>query len=90
VIVGASFDTPEDNKLFADEQGFPFRLLGDVDRSVGDAYGIKRGDDEPYPDFPKRVTFLIDPDGVIRRVYEVKDVHAHPGEVLEDLIALRG
>ena len=36
MIVGASFDTPADNKQFADAEGFPYRLLSDHDRSVGD------------------------------------------------------
>ena len=40
MIVGASFDTPADNKQFADAEGFPYRLLSDRDRSVGQAYGV--------------------------------------------------
>jgi peroxiredoxin len=38
--------------------------------------------------YAKRRTFVIDPDGVIRKAYAVKDIPAHPGEVLEDLAAL--
>ena len=62
-------------------------MLCDVDRSVGRAYGAEKGPDEQYPDFPKRVTYLIDPDGVVAQVYEVKDVGAHPDEVLADIRA---
>jgi peroxiredoxin len=40
--------------------------------------------------FAKRIAYLIDPEGVIRRSYEVKDVNAFAGEVLADLRALRG
>ena len=58
-----------------------------MDRSVGRAYGVERGADEQYPEFPKRITYLIDPDGVIAKVYEVKDVAAHPDEVLADIRA---
>jgi peroxiredoxin len=54
------------------------------------AYGAQKGPDEQYPDFPKRHAYLIDPNGVIRKAYEVKDVAAHAGEVLDDLAALRG
>jgi peroxiredoxin len=60
-------------------------LLSDVDRVVGRAYGVERFPDEPNPQYPKRITFLIDPDGVIARVYEVTDAGAHPAVVLEDL-----
>ena len=90
MIVGASFDTPEDNKQFADAEGFPYRLLSDRDRSVGQAYGVAKGPDEQYADFPRRRSFLIDPDGVVRKIYDVTDTAGHPQQVLDDLIALRG
>ena len=54
---------------------------------MGRAYGVERGADEPYPEFPKRLTYLIDPGGVIAKVYDVKDVAAHPDEVLADIRA---
>jgi len=38
-------------------------LLSDVDRAVGRLYGAAKGADEQYPDFPKRITYLIDPEG---------------------------
>ena len=77
-----------DNKAFADEQRFGFSLLCDVDRAVGRQYGVERGADEDYPDYPKRMTFLIDGDGNIAKVYEVTDAGAHPSEVLQDLRAV--
>ena len=90
MIVGASFDTPADNKQFADAEGFPYRLLSDHDRSVGRAYGVAKGPDEQYTDFPRRRSFLIDPDGVVRKIYDVTDTAGHPQQVLDDLIALGG
>ena len=48
VILGASFDTPAENLAFAEAQDFPFRLLSDVDRSVGAAYGVVRPADDTY------------------------------------------
>jgi len=65
-------------------------LLCDTDRTVGRAYGAEKGPDEPYPDFPKRVTFLIDPNGQVAKVYAVSDVGTHPDDVLADLRALAG
>ena len=53
-------------------------------------YDVLRGTDDAYPDFPKRISYLIDPDGVIRRSYEVTDVDAHADEVLADLAELQG
>ena len=45
-MLGASFDTPEENKAFADAQSFEFRLLSDVDRAVGAAYEATRPPDD--------------------------------------------
>jgi peroxiredoxin Q/BCP len=85
-----SFDSPAANKAFRDKQGFPFSLLSDVDRTVGDVYGAKRAPDEQWPDFPKRVSFLIDPQGIVRRTYEVADPGGHAEVVLADLDELTG
>jgi thioredoxin-dependent peroxiredoxin len=90
VILGASFDPPETNRAFAQKQGFGFRLLSDVDRRVGELYETKRHPSEQGAEWPKRRTYLIDPRGVIRKAYRVKDVVAHPDEVLADLRRLTG
>ena len=88
-MVGISFDTPEENRGFAEKHGFPFRFLSDVDRRVGELYETKRAPAEPSPEYAKRRTYLIDPGGRIAKAYRVTDIPAHPGEVLEDLRSLR-
>jgi peroxiredoxin Q/BCP len=88
VVLGASFDTPDENRAFARAQGFGFALLADVDQSVGRAYQVVRDGDERYAGFPQRISYLIDPEGLIRRSYRVADVAAHADEVLADLAAL--
>jgi len=85
VILGASYDPPGENRTFAVEQELPFRLLSDTEGAVAEAYGVRRPPSSRWHQFPERRTFLIDPAGVIRRTYDVTDVHAHPGEVLADL-----
>jgi peroxiredoxin Q/BCP len=87
VILGASFDTVAENLAFATDQEFPFRLLSDADRQVGEAYGVARPADDHYAAYPRRWSFLIDPAGIVRVVYDVTDVAAHAGEVLTDLRA---
>jgi peroxiredoxin Q/BCP len=89
VVLGASFDAPDENRAFADAQRFGFRLLSDVDKSVGTAYEVVRGPDEQYPDFPLRIAYLIDPDGIIRTSYQVTDVGSFAADVLADLESLR-
>ena len=73
-----SFDRPEDNRAFAEKNGFPFRLLSDVDRKVGELYETKRGPEEPSPGFAKRRTYLIDPEGIIRWSY-LSPIGINPG-----------
>jgi thioredoxin-dependent peroxiredoxin len=84
-VLGASFDTPAANKRFADNQGFTFSLLSDIDHVVGSLYGVVRPANHKWAGVPQRVTFLIDPARVVRRVYEVADVGHHADEVLADL-----
>lgn len=89
VILGASFDTPEENKAFAENERFGFRLLSDVDRAVGAEYEVTRAPDDQYAALPQRIAYLIDPDGVIRKAYEVTDVNSFAAQVLTDVRALQ-
>jgi thioredoxin-dependent peroxiredoxin len=84
-VLGASFDTPEENKAFIDAQGFQYDLLSDADKSVGTAYEVTLPADHKYAGYPQRVSFLIDPTGVIRAVYEVKELAEHATQVVADL-----
>jgi peroxiredoxin len=43
--------------------------------------------DDPYAGYPRRWSFLIDPAGIVRVVYDVTDVATHSGDVLTDLHA---
>lgn len=86
-LLGASFDTVEDNKAFATQQGFPFPLLSDAGRVAGVAYETQRAPEEQSPEYAKRRTYVIDPEGVIRKAYRVRDIAGHPQELLADLDA---
>ena len=84
-----SFDTVEANHAFATAQHFPFRLLRDVDRAVARRYQAVRPAGHQYVDYPERISYLIDPDGVIRRSYAVHDVAGHAAVVIADLTELQ-
>ncbi|NNN18912.1 MAG: redoxin domain-containing protein [Acidimicrobiaceae bacterium] len=90
VILGISFDSAEDNKAFADQHSFPYRLLSDVKKEVGTSYQVLRDPDDKFPDFSRRISYLIDPDGIIRIAYEVTDPQGHAAQVIEDLTNLLG
>lgn len=79
VIVGISFDTPEENLAFAQTENFGFRLLSDIDRVAGAAYeAVQDGTERP-----RRLTYVIDPSGVIAGAFAVTEVEQHPAAVLE-------
>ena len=89
VVLGASFDTPAETRAFAIAQSFGFPLLSDPERQAGRDYQVSRQPDDQYVAFPLRISYLIDPDGVIRRSYAVSDVAGHADQVLRDLAKLR-
>lgn len=64
-------------------------MLSDVDQRVGGLYEVRRRPEEGHSEWPKRRTYLIDPEGVIRRAYRVLDIRGHPAELLSDLASLQ-
>jgi peroxiredoxin Q/BCP len=78
-ILGASFDDAKQNAAFAEEQGFPFPLLCDVDRTLGIAYGAA---ESASSEVPKRISYVIGPDGKIAHAYPKVSPKTHPEEVL--------
>ena len=64
-------------------------MLSDVDEQIGVAYEVRDpGTDKVH--FAKRIAYLVDPDGVIRKAYQVADVNTFADDVLADLRALQG
>jgi peroxiredoxin Q/BCP len=63
--VGISADAVEKQKKFSDKHGFDYPLLSDVDRTVAEQFGVKRG----FSITPvKRSTFVIDTDATVLAV----------------------
>jgi peroxiredoxin Q/BCP len=63
-------------------------LLSDVSEQVGVAYETRAPGTEKV-NFAKRYSYLIDPEGIIAKSYEVADVNAHADTVLRDLRELQ-
>jgi peroxiredoxin Q/BCP len=89
-VLGASFDTPQENLAFARAQHFDFGLLSDVARTVGAAYEVTRPADDHYAAYPQRITYVIAPDGRIAKAIAVTDVAGHAATVIDDLRRLIG
>jgi peroxiredoxin Q/BCP len=87
VILGVSLDSVTSHKDFCTKEGLNFKLLSDADRAMTKAYGslAKSGDTE----YAARNTFLIDPAGVVRKVYVKVNPSAHSDDVLADLATLQ-
>lgn len=82
-MLGASFNTAEQNAAFAKKLGVKFPLLCDTGRQLGMAYGACT---DAHAQCAERVSFLIGPDGNIERVYGQVDPRDHPARVLADLM----
>ena len=86
-IVGMSFDSVEDNAAFRANHNFPFPLVSDPDKQIGAAYLAVRDDSESYASFARRISYLINPEGIIVSSYTVIDPGGHATDVLADLEA---
>ena len=83
-----SFDPPEENQAWAEDQGFPYELWSDVDRTLAGHFGAIRSPTQTWPD---RVTKILDCEGVLQLEYVGGiSVGAHPAEVLADCEELFG
>ena len=83
-VLGISFDGIDENRAFAEKFDFPFRLLCDVDRKVGVAYGAAN---DPEAGYAKRISCVIGEDGRILQAYAKVDPKTHLDQVLSDLTA---
>lgn len=76
-VFGISYDSPESHKMFKEKYHLPFTLLSDTNKKVSKAYGAKG------LFFPNRITFLIDEQGTILKVYEKVSVTTHGEDILQ-------
>ena len=79
VILGVSNDDAASHARFAEKYDLPFTLLADPEKRIIAAYGANG---ETYP---KRVIFLIAPDGTIKKIYDKVACEEHAEEVLRDI-----
>ena len=87
-ILGCSADPPAKQKKFAEKRGFPYLLLSDESRDMLKAYGVwgkKKFMGREYMGI-SRVTYIIDENGVIEKVYEKVSVKSHARDILNDFV----
>src|SRR5580692_10994230 len=86
-IVGVSVDNVDSHKSFCTKEGLNFKLLADPNHAVVEKYGSIM--EYNGMTIAARNTFLIDPTGVIRKVYVKVSPQGHSDEVLAELQKLQ-
>jgi peroxiredoxin Q/BCP len=85
VVMGVSGDSDASHRDFAQKHRLPFLLLSDPDGSIRKAFGVSN----TLGLVPKRVTFVIDRQGIIRHVFSAlftADKHAlEARKIVEEL-----
>lgn len=90
VVLGVSTDSVASHQKFAEKYGLSFPLLSDTDAHVAQLYHVY-GEKNMYGRKfmgVNRSTFLIDKDGVVRKVWHKVKPDEHANEVLEAVEAL--
>jgi peroxiredoxin Q/BCP len=86
-VFGVSIDPAKKHRKFIDKYDLPFTLLADEEKKLVEAYGVwgkKKFMGREYMG-TKRVSFLIDPQGRIAKIYDAVKPATHAEEVLADL-----
>ncbi|MDP3836669.1 MAG: peroxiredoxin [bacterium] len=81
VVIGVSPDSVHSHSRFAIRHELPFTLISDTEKNIITDYGAD-GD-------MKRISYLIDPKGMIAKVYPSVKPAKHAQEVLDDLTQLQ-
>ena len=83
-VYGVSLDGPESHRRFREKHNLNFPLLTDREGRAAEALGVLRENRQ----VANRVTFLLDPDGKVARVYPEVSPETHADEILEDASSL--
>ncbi len=87
-VVGISADSVDSHKSFCAKHGLKVELLADPDNNLLSQLGIEQknfGGNQ----FWDRSSFLVDPEGITRKIYLNVDPEGHEKALLEDIRALQ-
>ena len=83
-VYGVSLDSPESHRAFREKYNLNFPLLTDEGGRASEALGALRENRRTA----NRVTFLLDAEGRISKVYPEVSPETHADEILEDAATL--
>ena len=85
-ILGCSADPPKKQKKFINKNDFQYTMLCDENHEMLKAYGVwgkKKFMGREYMGI-SRVTYIIDENGIIEKVFEKVSVKSHARDILND------
>jgi peroxiredoxin Q/BCP len=90
VVLGVSADDLASHQSFAEKYGLPFPLLADTDTTVSQLYGVWKEKNLYGKKYlgVSRETFLIDQEGIVRKVWRKVSAAEHAQEVLQAIESL--
>ena len=90
VVLGVSIDSPERHQKFIDKYNLPFTLIADTNQKVVNKYGVWQEKSLYGKKFMGivRSTFIIDKNGVIRKIFPKVKVKGHVEEILNEIKSL--
>jgi len=80
-VLGISSDNLEMHKKFLERYKLNFPLIADTDNKISKAYGVYNEEKGRA----RRVTFIIDKDGIVRHIIDRVNVNTHAQDVLNVL-----
>jgi thioredoxin-dependent peroxiredoxin len=89
-VLGVSPDSQQSHAKFGKKYGLPFTLLSDPEKRLANAYGVwgaKKNYGKDYMGII-RSSFLVGPDGKLKKAYRSVKVPGHVDAVLEDAATL--
>jgi peroxiredoxin Q/BCP len=87
-VVGVSQDDVDSHKSFCDKFGFTIDLLADTDAELLKACGVGQSEYKGTM-YWDRTSFVIDPSGIVRKVYEKVSPQGHEQVLLDDIKGLK-
>ena len=87
-IVGVSADDAASHKDFCTKFAFTIDLLADTDSGLMKTLGLGQTEWKGMH-FWERTTFVVDPKGIVRKVYAKVDPNGHEKVLLDDIQALQ-
>ena len=87
-IAGVSADDVESHKNFCNKFAFTIDLLADPNHELLSAAGVGQSDYKGTM-YWNRTSFVIDPEGTLRKIYEKVNPEGHEQVLLEDIKAMQ-